>query len=174
MPVCDALCLRQLAPRDIDAWFRLLSDERVTRHTSWALASSRDLDPLVQDCLATTPDSPIRFAVLRQADQALVGTIGFHTISSHHGTAEIAYEFAAEAWGKGWASACCQAVTEWGFRLRGYGRIQGTVLESNPASARVLQKCGFVLEGRLRHFRRVRGVPRDYLLYARLADSPII
>jgi len=46
------------------------------------------------------------------------------------------------------------------------------VLDSNVASARVLSKCGFELEGKLRSYRMVRGAPRDYWLYARVV-API-
>ena len=43
----------------------------------------------------------------------------------------------------------------------------------NPASGRVAEKAGFVLEGRLRRsFRYGDGVKHDELLWARLADDP--
>ena len=50
-------------------------------------------------------------------------------------------------------------------------RIQGTVIDSNAALARVLAKCGFEYEGTLRSFRMVRGVPRDCWLCVRVAGQ---
>jgi hypothetical protein len=62
--------------------------------------------------------------------------------------------------------ACVEALTGWGAMHHGYVRIQATVLDTNRPSMRVLEKCGFQYEGTLRHYRLVRGQPRDYLMYA--------
>ena len=48
---------------------------------------------------------------------------------------------------------------------------QGTVLETNVASARALQKCGYRHEGLLRSFRMVRGIPGNFQIFARLNDD---
>ena len=45
--------------------------------------------------------------------------------------------------------------------------IQATVLDTNQASVGVLERCGFEREGLLRHYRQVRGEPRDFWMYAR-------
>jgi len=166
----DTAVLRQMTEQDIEAWYQCLSDPRVTEHTSWSLASAADLSPLVAAYLSNDDASPIRFVLRSQPGGEFMGTIGFHTISPHHRTAEIAYEFSAGLWGQGWASMCCRALTEWGFSQRRYVRIQATVLDSNVASARVLERCGFVFEGMLRHYRIVRGEPRSYRLYAKTPD----
>ena len=52
-------------------------------------------------------------------------------------------------WGRGIATWAVRAVTEWGFAELDVVRIYAAVFESNPASARVLEKCGYELEGRL-------------------------
>ena len=51
------------------------------------------------------------------------------------------------------------------FRLR---RLFAYVLEWNPASMRVLEKCGYVAEGRLRRSAWKDGVVADEMLYARV------
>ncbi len=66
---------------------------------------------------------------------------------------------------------CCTATVAWGFSHQDYVRIQATALDSNLASMRVLDKCGFRLEGKLRNFRLVRAQPRDFWLYARIPDD---
>ncbi|GLY19915.1 GNAT family N-acetyltransferase [Kineosporia rhizophila] len=42
----------------------------------------------------------------------------------------------------------------------------------NQASARVLEKTGLSLEGRMRHHMQIKGRWRDSLLYARLGGDP--
>ena len=59
--------------------------------------------------------------------------------------------------------ACQRAFAEWGLV-----KIAANVFAGNGASARVLEKCGFELEGRLKkHFRKDNAL-LDVNLYALL------
>jgi ribosomal-protein-alanine N-acetyltransferase len=166
----SAIAFRQIEISDIPDWYRYLSIPRAVEQTSWTLQSADDLKPAMASYDSNEESSPIRFAVSQKPNGKIIGTAGFHSISTPHRTAEIAYDFAPEYWGRGLATACCNALVEWGFAQRNYVRIQATTLETNAASVRVLEKCGFVLEGKMRSFRIVRGVPRDFWLYARTSD----
>ena len=165
----NGIAFRQLEVTDIDAWYAYLSNPKAIEHTSWAIDSAEGLKPVIAAYLSSDESSSIRFAVSTKANGPLLGTAGFQNISAPHRTAEIAYDFAPENWGKGLATACCQALVEWGFESRRYVRIQAVALDTNLASVRVLEKCGFSLEGKLRSFRIVRGVSRDFWLYAKTA-----
>jgi RimJ/RimL family protein N-acetyltransferase len=167
-----AFHLRALEQTDASAWFEYAARPEVKLHTSSNVTAIDDLHAMIERSHSSDPNSPVLFAICSTADQRFLGAIGFHTISALNRTAEITYEIRPECWGRGLASACCAAVVDWGFSRAGYVRIQGTVLDSNVASARVLSKCGFELEGKLRSYRMVRGVPRDYWLYARVV-API-
>jgi len=167
-----AFHIRALEPADAEAWFEYAARPEVKLHTSSNVTAIDDLHAMIERSHSSDPNSPVLFAICSAADQQFLGAIGFHTISALNRTAEITYEIRPECWGRGLASACCAAVVDWGFSQAGYVRIQGTVLDSNVASARVLSKCGFELEGKLRSYRMVRGAPRDYWLYARVV-API-
>lgn len=164
----ELVALRPLSRADAAAWYAYLTMPHVLDHTSWDL---RSVDELMQkfDALESPdPASEIRLAIVLRDSGALVGTIGFHSVSPLHKTAEIAYDLAPAIWGKGIAPMACNAVAEWGFSHLGAVRIQAAVLDSNTRSARVLEKCGFQCEGLLRSFRTVRGDPRDFWIYSRL------
>jgi [ribosomal protein S5]-alanine N-acetyltransferase len=161
--------LRQLERTDLDAWYAYLSIPEVVRHTSWNLHTRDDLLPMFDGFESPAPQSIRRLAAIEESTGALIGTIGFHTVSDINRTAEIAYDLAPSHWGKGIAGALCDAVTEWAFGHYGFVRIQGTVLTTNLRSARVLQRCRFSREGLLRAYRMVRGTPGDFELYSRLA-----
>ncbi|UXU91969.1 GNAT family N-acetyltransferase [Burkholderia sp. S-53] len=165
------LSLRQLERADLDAWYAYLSNPDVVRHTSWNLRSRDDLLPLFDNIESAHPDSIRRLAIVDAASGALAGTIGLHTVSTANRSAEIAYDVAPSHWGRGIASALCEAVTAWAFADGGFMRIQGVVLTGNAGSARVLQKCGYRYEGLLRAYRMVRGTPGDFAMYARLATD---
>ncbi len=163
--------LRPIALSDVPAWYGYLSMPHVVEHTSWNLASMDSLFPLVQWYNSDAPEAAIRFAVQETSGNRLIGTVGFHTVSVAHRTAELAYDIHPAYWGRGLASACCRATTAWGFAEQHYVRIQAMALDSNAASIRVLERCQFTLVGKLRSYRMVRGKPRDFWLYASIAPT---
>lgn len=166
--VHELVALRPLSRADAAAWYAYLTMPRVLDHTSWDLRSMDDLMQKFDALESLDPASEIRLAIVRRDSGALVGTIGFHSISLPHKTVEIAYDLTPAVWGKGIAPAACNAVAEWGFSYLGAIRVQATVLDSNTRSVRVLEKCGFQCEGLLRSFRMVRGHPRNFWIYSRL------
>ena len=101
----------------------------------------------------------------------MIGTIGFHTVSDMNRSAELAFDFAPDYWGRGIATAMCSAVTQWSYRALNLVRVQATVLESDVASSRVLEKSGFTYEGLLRAYRMVRGSPGNFKIYSRLVSD---
>lgn len=64
----------------------------------------------------------------------------------HVKTAEIGYFLGEPYWNKGIMSTAVKLITNYGFKS-GFARIHTGVYEFNPASQKVLQKCGFTLEG---------------------------
>jgi len=69
-------------------------------------------------------------------------------------------------WGRGIATRAVRALTEWVFATTPVVRIYAHVFEWNPASARVLEKVGFELEGRMRRSVMKEGKIIDQLMYA--------
>jgi len=86
----------------------------------------------------------------------------------HRMSAEIGYWLGRSYWGQGLATAAVTAVTSYGFTTLGLCRIYATVFEHNAASCRVLEKCGYQYEGRLRKSVIKAGRTLDQLLYARV------
>ena len=86
----------------------------------------------------------------------------------HCKTAEVGYWLGEPFWGRGIATTAVKQISEYAFRTFSLERLQALVFEWNPASARVLEKAGYVLEGRLRHSIFKDGRVADALLYARI------
>jgi len=162
------VALRNIRRGDAAAWYDYLKNPDVIRHTSWNLSAAEDLLPQFDLYESDAPDSPIRLAIATRADDRLVGTVGFHTISSINRSAELAYDLAPEYWGKSVMQAAAMALCQWGFEQAAYNRIQATVLETNSHSIQLLERMGFEREGYLRAFRMVRGIPGNFWMYARL------
>ena len=117
------------------------------------LESQRDRDP------------PTEFAIA-DAEEA-IGGIGVRPQRDiHRRSAEVGYWLGEPFWGRGITTHALRAMTEYAFATFDLVRVYATVKEWNPASARVLEKCGFTMEGRLRKGAIKDGKTVDLLLYA--------
>lgn len=172
LPQLPGWAVAPVAPEDAPEWTAYAMRPEVMRFTSSSVRGVDDVLAIIARTRSGEANAPVHFA-LRTPAGRLAGTVGFHTISSLNRTAEVTYDLHPEFWGQGLATAACRAAVHWGFEQRAWVRVQATTLEPHVASQRVLAKCGFALEGRLRNFRLVRGEPRDYLLFARLPGDPV-
>jgi [ribosomal protein S5]-alanine N-acetyltransferase len=81
-------------------------------------------------------------------------------------SAEIGYWLGERFWRRGIMTEVVGAVTAQCWRDPELHRIFALPFADNAGSVRVLEKAGYVLEGRLRHSAIKDGVLRDQLMYA--------
>ncbi|MEX1257147.1 MAG: GNAT family protein [Gemmatimonadota bacterium] len=118
-----------------------------------------------------TKERPPHHAAIAVGGEA-VGGIGVHVQSDvHRRSAEIGYWLGEDFWGRGIMTEAVRAYTEYAFETFDICRLFAGVFETNPASARVLEKAGYVLEGRLRRSVYKDGKMLDQLLYARVLEE---
>ncbi len=86
----------------------------------------------------------------------------------HRFTAELGYWLAEPFWGRGIMAEAIKALTEYGFKDLGIHRIFAEPYAANPASARVLEKAGFIREGIIRENAFKDGRFLDQLIYAKI------
>lgn len=158
--------LRAINAADLISWFEYLTQEEIRQYTSWNVTSPADLQQFIRRPDWSDPSAQIKFAIANKQNDQLIGTIGFHTISQANQSAEIAYDLNPVFWGQGIATTACQVLTCWAHQHAHFQRIQATVLDNNIKSRRVLEKCGFSLEGHLKKYRKVRGQARDYWMFS--------
>jgi [ribosomal protein S5]-alanine N-acetyltransferase len=85
----------------------------------------------------------------------------------HRYTATLGYWLGQDFWGRGIMTEAVAAFTDFCFENFPLRRISAEVFANNPASARVLEKAGFVFEGRLKNNVIKDGKLLDSLLYAK-------
>lgn len=126
----------------------------------------QDAATWIESC-HSLPSDELRLTI--DIDGAASGGIALHRrwIWSPY-TFEIGYWLAEPLWGRGIITEAAGLITQFGFDEWGATRIQAFVFDWNPASARVLEKNGFVLEGRLRGAVHKDGRTGDCLAYSRL------
>lgn len=107
------------------------------------------------------------FAIV--VDGTAVGGIGIELGQDvFRRSAEIGYWLGEPFWGRGIASEALRAATDYAFATFDIIRLEAGVFGWNPASARVLEKAGYTLEGRLRQAIVKDGRVGDRLLYGLL------
>ena len=122
-----------------------------------------DAETWVRFASAQEPET--NFAI--EIDGEAVGGLGFILRQNiERCSAEIGYWLGEAVWGRGIATTAVRAATGYAFPTYGLTRIYAVVFERNLASCRVLEKAGYVLEGRLRRSAIKDGQVLDQFLYA--------
>lgn len=140
------LLLRPLAASDLDAFAAMQADPAVMRHLGTGETRSR---AETWDQMARMLGQwPLRgygmFAVEDAASGRFAGRAGLLHPYTWPGP-ELAYGFAAEFWGRGYATECAQALLGWAWDTVGLDRLISFVRPANAGSVGVLRKLGATL-----------------------------
>jgi RimJ/RimL family protein N-acetyltransferase len=115
--------------------------------------------------MASAHDPMQIFAIT--VDGEAIGGIGLHLQTDiHRKNAEIGYWLAESYWGKGIVTRAIKEIVEYGFNTFEINRIFARPFGSNIASQNVLEKNGFVLEGKFIGVLFKNGEYLDELIYA--------
>ena len=142
IPVLETARLALRAPRleDAKAVATLINDRRIAENTAriphpYALADAEQFIASVNK-----KDGEVSF-LITLADGAIIGGCG---VGKLFGTdPEIGYWLGVAHWGKGYATEAARAVIDHAFTELRFDKLEAGARVSNPASRRVLEKCGF-------------------------------
>ena len=172
----ERLVLRLPHMRDAASLFHAyMSDIDVTRHLLWRPHESPETTRffLANTTVAWAEGEGHRPWVIEErghADPVPLGMIGT-TIAGH--AMEIGYVLRSDAQGRGYMTEALNAVVQTACLSAEIIRIFATCHPENIASQRLLERCEFIREGRLRKFQvypNISGEPTDVFLYARVCE----
>jgi [ribosomal protein S5]-alanine N-acetyltransferase len=109
-----------------------------------------------------------RLAVDRTADGVFLGWCSLTRWNPDFRSAALTFCLDEPAWGRGYATEAARALLTWAFEALDLHRVQAEADTRNAASARVLDKLGFVREGTLREDCIVNGEVSDSSVYGLL------
>lgn len=166
--IIPSAILRDWSADDAPTLVRFLNNPRIAATLRDGFPSpytSRDAERFIAQ--ATAPGG--RNLVLAiEVDGQACGGIGIHLLEDvYRRTAEIGYWLSEPYWGRGIVTDAVQAIVPVAFDRYDVARIQAGIFENNPASMRVLEKCGFVREAVHRNAVTKNGVTMDEVMYAR-------
>jgi len=167
----ERLLLRPLVPEDAQALFGIFSDPLVVRWgSSPAWTEMSQADEFVQRAAdAQAAGTSLRLALVRREDDRLIGQCTLYAVSDQNRRAEMGYTMASDSWGRGYMNEALHALIDYGFETLDMIRIEADIDPRNTASARLIERMGFVREGLLRERWHVGSDVQDSALYGLLA-----
>ncbi|MET9364560.1 GNAT family protein [Streptomyces sp. NPDC006632] len=164
------LRLRPFADADADRLFALHSSTHAMRY--WDSPPWKDqarARRFIAMCQKMADEhTGARVAIDRASDGAFVGWCALSGWNPDYRSASLGYCLDEAMWGHGFATEAAHAVLRWAFDTLDLNRVQAETDTRNVASARVLEKVGFVREGTLREDCVVNGDVSDSWVFGLL------
>lgn len=147
----EQIFLRCLRKHDAsEKYLRWLGDSEITKFLEVRFGPPKSITEL-KDTIQNVYDSndSYLFGIFLKEGNHHIGNIKLGPINHHHHYAELGFIIGdRNEWGKGYATAAIQLVTNFSFNELGIQKLSAGCYESNIGSQIALKKSGFVEEGR--------------------------
>jgi len=134
----ERLVLRRPTLADVKAIVRAINDRRIAQNTARIPHPYTASD--AEDFVNLVGSKPQDTSFLITRDGEVIGGVG---IDLGSGAPEIGYWLGVPFWGQGYATEAARAVIDYTFEEFGSAELRAGARVVNPASRRVLEKCGF-------------------------------
>lgn len=148
----ERLTLRDYLPSDLDAYYRLKSDDQTMYYLQDLKLTSpeeakADLNEVLHDI--ASPDRKQYFLHMElTATGEQVGSIGYTVVGDTPvgKLAHMGYFTYPRFWGRGYTTEALKRVLRYAFEEGGVYRVTTGCLKDNVGSERVMLKCGLIRE----------------------------
>jgi ribosomal-protein-alanine N-acetyltransferase len=146
------------------------SDEDVSRFIGWRLMNTlNDTREYIEEMLRRESAGTHLYAsIALKSTQAIIGTAMIFNFDHEAKHAEIGYVFHKDHWGKGYGTEAVVLMNDFSFNSLSLHKLHACVVDANIGSARVLEKNGFKLEGRVKDYYFIDGSYYDQMLFGKL------
>ena len=169
----DRLILRKLTAADADDLKEWLAREEL--YTYWGRSVTKgEKDPV---CLFTDPRPNVKrplshdfiWGIELKSTHKVIGLLEvFDVENDRYG--KLGYRVNPDLWNEGICTEALKRSMEFLFSETGFDRLEATAHVNNTASNKVLEKCGFLKEGTIRHGKMVREYC-DYNIWGFIRDD---
>ncbi|MBO7437882.1 MAG: GNAT family N-acetyltransferase [Bacteroidaceae bacterium] len=146
----ERLILRPWRESDAEALFKYASDPDVGPRAGWP--PHKSVEESLQ-IIKTVFNTPTMWAVELKETAEAIGCVGYLPASVSNlqipdDQCEVGYWIGKPYWGRGICTEALRLVIDYCFNVKHYTVLWGDFFPSNPASGRVMTKCGFIDTGR--------------------------
>ena len=173
------LVLRNFSGTDWQDWLALRNRPETRKYGQYTEELSpndaRKEAELFADQGEHAPRLRYSLAIQESPGDSLVGYVGLKIFDGiDEGLSEMSYCLFPSRWRRGYATEAVKAAAQFAFEGLRLHRIEAGCSSQNFASQRVLEKAGFVFEGRIRQDMQVRkGVWQDEMIYGMLESDSL-
>lgn len=164
----NRLLLRQITTDDVNEIFELRSNadtmKFIPRPLVTSLEEALEHIAMIQSKIET--NEGINWAVTIKGSDKLIGVAGHYRIKWEHFRSEIGYMILPEYSGKGITTEVVRLLIDYGYNTMNMHSIEAVIDPRNHASARVLEKNGFVKEAHFKEDHFYNGEFLDSVVYS--------
>ena len=164
----ERLLLRRVDANDINEIFALRSNPETMKYIPRPLVKT-DGDALEHIAMIDSKidsNEGINWAITLKDNPKLIGVIGHYRIKPENYRAELGYMLLPEYHGKGIVSEAVKEAVKYGFQMMKLNSLEAIIDPENHASAKVLEKNGFVKEAHLKEYEFFEGRFLDTVIYS--------
>ena len=147
------LLFRPWTVNDAEELFALAQDPDVGPRAGWPPHQSVEES---REVISSVFDSDHVWALVEKASGRIVGCMGYYTheesnIGIAEEEAEVGYWIGRSYWNQGLCTEALRAMVDYCFNTVGHLTLWADYFVDNPASRRVMEKCGFRDTGRVNY-----------------------
>jgi len=172
--ITPSLTLRDIHLTDWPAFHQMFATSDVVRFLEYGPFDefqTREWLSLIIVTKYNTPRLVYHLAIELKEPTSVIGWIALSTLAPSTREWSLSFALQQEHWGQGLMTEAVKAAVDYAWTELDAHRLYVEVDPANVASTRVVEKCGFELEGRHRKKQHIRGEWRDVLHYGLLIPS---
>ena len=171
---CERVYLRRLKLKDASDIYTQINDPEVVRWTTriphpYPEGGAEKF--IRQSHYRWRKGTDYIFGIIHKSSGRLIGVISLGNVFPRHGCAELGFWLGRESWNRGYMTEAARAVTRFAVHELGLYRIYASSFEANTAAGKVLENCGFKLEGVMREAVVREGKRQNFLNYGLLKSE---
>lgn len=145
------LILRPWKESDAPALYTLAKDGEVGPRAGWE--PHKNIEESL-DVIQKIFSNDCTWAITLKDNGELIGCIGYYTYHTSNieigiNDAEVGYWIGKEFWNKGFCTEALMEIIDFCFNKKKFDILWADFFVDNPASGRVMEKCGFIDTGRI-------------------------
>ena len=166
----ERIILRRWQPSDVAALYKYASDPDVGPRAGWSAHKSVEESA---EIIRTVFNNDTTWAIVLRATAEPIGCMGYftHETSNIHigeNDCEVGYWVARPYWNQGICTEALRLMLDYCLNVKHFCNVWADHFVANPASGRVMQKCGFADTGRLNRCSHLIGGDTDMVRIYRL------
>ncbi|MCL2285897.1 MAG: GNAT family N-acetyltransferase, partial [Firmicutes bacterium] len=177
----ERLILRRFEKNDLEPMFHnVWNNYEVWKWSSYEPMNSiddiRTLNNIFTDFWFAKYEKPdyYNWAIELKSSGEVIGRFRGINPSDRANKIELAYELGQNWWGQGFMTEAVNAALHFFFNDVGFNRVYAGHASENPASGKVMQKCGMTYEGTMRQHTKCNVGLVDEVFYGILASEFIM